>query len=510
MARFNEKTKGKDKVVNYEGDISYKLNDVNELYVTVACASLQPKFYESSTDCIKRIRELVSKVDPLAVAKLAVYAREKMYLRSIPLVLTVELAGVHNGDDLVSKTAERVIQRPDEITEMLSYYAIRNCRNDTKKFNKLSRQLQKGIAGSFNKFSEYQFAKYDREGTVTLRDALFLTHPKPKDDTQKAIFDKIANKTLETPYTWEVELSELGKSKFENEEAKEIAFRKKWEELIDSNKVGYMALLRNLRNILNAEVSTSYIKAVALTLSDKKNVLNSKQLPFRFLSAYRELQGLDNPLTPMILNALEDAVLHTAENIQGYDYDTMVVIACDVSGSMSRPISPRSKIENFDIGLILGMLLQNRCKSVITGIFGDLWKIKQVPSKAILQNVTRILTTRGEVGYSTNGWLVLNYMIKNNIKADKVMMFTDCQLWDSSGIYQETGTVSKLWAAYKEQVNPSAKLYLFDLAGYGNTPLKVNESDVYLIAGWSDKIFDVLSAIDKGGSALDEIDRIEL
>jgi 60 kDa SS-A/Ro ribonucleoprotein len=66
-----------------------------------------------------------------------------------------------------------------------------------------------------------------------------------------------------------------------------------------------------------------------------------------------------------------------------------------------------------------------------------------------------------------------------------------------------------LWKQYKK-IAPAAKLYLFDLAGLGNTPLNLQRDDVYLIAGWSDKIFNVLNAIEEGSNAVKLIDAITL
>ena len=179
--------------------------------------------------------------DPYFVAQLAVYARQKMYLRSIPIVLAVELSKIHSGDNLVSRTVNGVIQRADEITELLAYYQVANKRVGAKKLNKLSKQVQKGIVMALNKFDAYQFAKYNRQTEVTFKDAIFLTHPKAKDDTQQMIFNQVIEDTLEAPYTWEVELSRLGQQKFKNEAAKQKAFTAQWETLIDSKKLGYMA-----------------------------------------------------------------------------------------------------------------------------------------------------------------------------------------------------------------------------------------------------------------------------
>jgi len=499
---FINKTK---KVVNYEGATAFVLTKEMELYTAVATAGLSDQFYEKEVAKLQRIIDLISKNDAAFVAKLAVYVREQMYLRSIPLVLTVELAKLHRGDDLVRKLSARIVQRADEITELLSYYAVANQRADVKQLNKLSKQLQKGLAEAFNKFYEYQFAKYNRDAKVKLRDALFLVHPKAKDDAQQILFNKIAKDELQAPYTWEVELSAVGQQKFDSVELKKEAFKAKWEELIFSNKLGYMALMRNLRNILEAEVSGEALNKVCNYLGNAQAVKNSKQLPFRFLSAYRELKELKNGRISKVLEALEDAVMYSAANIAGYDENTKVVIAADVSGSMQTSISAKSKVQNFDIGLMLAMLLQSRCESVITGMFGDKWKVINVPRKNMLANVVEFHRREGEVGYATNGYLVIQDLIQRKKIVDKIMVFTDCQLWNNSGV----ASMHDVWKRYKKMA-PHAKLYLFDLAGYGNTPLNVMRDDVFLIAGWSDKIFDVLAGIEKGSDALKMINSIEL
>ncbi|KOY87394.1 ribonucleoprotein [bacterium 336/3] len=504
--KFNKNTQGTNTITNHEGEKAYKLTPAMELYSAVVTSSLSDQFYEKNDAKVARIKELIAKNDPLFVAKLAVYARKQMNLRSVPLVLAVELAKVHAGDQLVSKMISQIIGRADEITEILAYYQMANARDGMKKLGKLSKQVQKGVANAFNSFDEYQFAKYNRVTEIKLRDALFLVHPKAKDEAQQAIFDKIVKDELETPYTWEVELSVLGQKGFDKKEDRDAAFKAKWEELIDSGKVGYMATLRNLRNILEAQVSQAHIEKVTNYLSNEKAVQNSKQLPFRFLSAYRELQGVVSVHTTTILNALENAVQVSASNIKGFDKDTKVLLACDVSGSMQSPISKNSKVQNYDIGLVLAMLFQNACKSVITGMFGDTWKAINVPQKNILANVMEFRKREGEVGYSTNGYLVIKDLIARKLVMDKVMMFTDCQMWNSNFSGE---TIPALWKEYKK-IAPNAQLYLFDLAGYGQMPLNVVNKDTFLIAGWSDKVFEVLEAIENGETAISKIENIEL
>ena len=503
--RFNTTTKAK-KIKNYEGADAYLLNPEMALYTLAVTSSLQNKFYEKTGKQIQRLRGLIAQNDPEFVARLAIYTREKMYLRSIPLVMTVELAKIHNGDDLLCRLASRVIQRADEITELLAYYQIANERTSVKKLNKLSKQLQRGLALSFNKFDEYQFAKYNRQTEVKLKDALFLVHPKAKDAKQQQIFDKIVKDCLEIPYTWEVELSALGQQKFATEQERKNAFKTKWQELIESGKLGYMALLRNLRNIIQTELDVLVLKKVVNRLSNERQVTKSKQLPFRFLSAYRELKNVNSVYSKLIFSALEKAVMTSTVNLKGFNEQTKVLIACDTSGSMCTPVSPKSTVQMYDIGLLLGMLLQARCKAVMTGIFGDTWKLINLPSDHVLSNVDYLRNRMGEVGYATNAYLVIQDLIKRQIKMDKVMIFTDMQLWNN-----RTGkhSIAQEWQKYRK-IAPKAKLYLFDLAGYGQAPLNVKSDDVYLIAGWSDKVFDVLDALEKGKSTLSKVQEVRV
>ncbi|WP_442590707.1 TROVE domain-containing protein [Pedobacter sp. AW31-3R] len=526
--KFNLLSKLKNQIINHEGEKSFSLSPEMELYTAVVTWSLNDSFYEKDNIRLNRLQKLMTACDPLFVGKLAVYARTKMYMRSVPLILTTELAKLHSGDNLVARVTCGVIARADEITELLACYELLNERKGTKKLNRLSKQLQKGLSIAFNRFDEYQFAKYNGNSAIRFRDALFLVHPKAKDESQQILFDKIVKGNLQTPYTWETELSALGQLNFDSEEDKALAFSLKWEELIDSGKMGYMALLRNLRNIQEAGVSYGHFKKVCARLADAKEVAQAKQFPFRYLAAYRELinpvitqmpdQGLLKKLTSFmrdsnkgytgeLLEALESAVQASSGNIKGFDAETRVLLACDVSGSMQTPVSARSKILLYDVGLMLAMLLQSRCKNVEIGLFGDRWKTIAIPRQHILGNVQEFYRREGEVGYATNGYLVIRDILSRKVRMDKVFIFTDTQLWNSN---HSGDHIQSLWLQYKASISPEAKLYLFDLKGYGQAPLQILGNDVYLIAGWSDKVFEVLAAIENGSSVVELINHTEL
>ena len=417
-------------VRNHEGAPAYALTPALELYAAVATAGLSDQFYETAGTRLARLRALVAQNEPLFVAQLAVYAREQLYLRSVPLMLAVELARLHRGDSLVSRLVARVVQRADEIGELLACYAQANGRTEGRKtLGRLSKQVQHGLALAFNKLDAYQLAKYNRDGAaVRLRDALFLVHPKLRDEAQQAVFDQLVAGTLPTPYTWETELSAVGQVSYATAAERQVAVARTWETLVASGRLGYMALLRNLRNLLEANVSADALGQVCTTLADARQVARARQLPFRFLAAYREVLALDNGRVAPVLAALESALAASAANLRGFGAATRVVVACDVSGSMQQPVSARSKVLLYDVGLVLGMLLQSRCQHVVTGLFGSTWKRVSLPQGQVLRNVQELYRREGEVGYATNGYLVVQDLRQRREVVDKVMIFSDCQL----------------------------------------------------------------------------------
>lgn len=517
---------------NYAGDFCFDMSPELELYSIVCTSALQPTYYVPSVnDQLENIRRLVGKVDPLFTAKLAIYARERMYLRKIPLILTAELCKVCHDNHyygIIRPLVFRVVQRADEMSELVECYLKTNeidSKRVEKKGNhtiekrifKLSNAIRRGLKDIFeaNKFDAYQYAKYSKgNGNIALRDIMFLTHPKPQNRSQAALFEEIADDMLETPYTWEVELSKAGQ---EGKSKKAV-----WEQLIESGRLGYMAMLRNLRNFLKEGLSKDHIERVAEILANPEKVIKSRQLPFRYLSAYRALgygprhrvtwgdydwSEKEEPTKSSLIlaDALEKAVNVSIQNVPMFENER-VLNAIDVSGSMQCTISPRSEIQNYDIGTLLAMLLQSRCNHITNGMFGDDWKVlDDLPTDYILRATNQIHEREGEVGYSTNGWKVLKYANDCNEEYDRIMMFTDCELWSTS----KDGQVNKEWDRYRSKY-PETKLYLFNLASYGNSPLKMIDNNVYLISGWSDSIFSVLRNIENGGTSLDEIKEILL
>src|SRR5712664_2649443 len=238
MARLNRLNLG---LPTHEGAPARHISSELQLRRSVlACLLWESQFYEDGIEIAGRIAELVPKVAAEKVAGLAVEAREQMKLRHAPLLLVREMARHKTHRALVADTLARVIQRADELAEFVAIY-WKDGRVP------LSGQVKKGLAAAFPKFDEYQLAKYDRGGPVKLSDVLFLWHAKPRDAAQAGVWKKLTWGRLNPPDTWEVALSS-GADKLEV-----------WERLLAENKLGALALLRNLRNMAEAKVTPALI-----------------------------------------------------------------------------------------------------------------------------------------------------------------------------------------------------------------------------------------------------------
>lgn len=223
--RTNTKSVNHPKPSKLQNTSSNEIENKVNLYTQVAsCLVNEDKFYESGKNANKNLLESIKKVDDTEwILKLATYARNELHLRTVPLVLTSEIAldSNRNKDFGARKYVNAVVQRPDEIPELLAYNKQR-CAELGR--DKLPQMILKGLTPVWSKFGRYHIAKYRKDDSkFTLRDAMFLTHPMPSDELETT-YNELANKTLkldESTETWESYISEHGST------------RENWEHIID-------------------------------------------------------------------------------------------------------------------------------------------------------------------------------------------------------------------------------------------------------------------------------------
>lgn len=502
MSKFNKAKKPMPKpmpdTVNHEGAPAHMLDAHVDLYVRAAsCLVGEPKFYETAgeaDEALLRSVRAAAAVDPEYVLQLAVYCREVLHLRSVPLLLLTEYANVAGGRvPGARKYVSRTLGRADELAEIVACQLARNEKHPRQ--SKLPMMIKHGVREAFEKFDEYEFSKYDRPGTVRLRDAMFLAHPRPGDEARRQLYKKIADRSLPAPMTWEV-MRSTGQMTW-SQVVREV-FHK------DGRTHNYMALLRNLRNIMqDKSVTQTDMGLVCTMLADERAVQRSRQLPFRFLTAYREVEQIHSPHAGAVLDALETAAEQSLANLPRLPGNTL--IAVDTSGSMDATISQRSTVRRYEIGLILGALAHKFCDKPLTGVFADKYVNVSLAkySAGVLANASKMRDMIGQAGYGTNGSMIIQYLNQHDLDVDRIMVFTDCQMWDPDRrdpYYRLSGGAENRFAELflnYQQRHPGTRLYCFDLAGYGTVMLPPTARGVCLIGGWSDRAFDFVAAYDE-------------
>lgn len=390
MARLNRAEDHNQ--TTHEGAKAKRILPIQELRRSVlSCLLWEDSFYESGVSIAERIYDLALKCNPEDVAALAMEARTNYNLRHAPLILIDALTKTGaRSPGFVSSVIYNVIQRPDELAELLAVY----WRNGRKP---LSGQLKKGLARAFTKFDEYSLAKYNNlDNKIKLRDVLFLSHARPLNPSQKELFSKLVNNTLKTPDTWEVALSAGGDKK------------ETFERLIREGKLGYLALLRNLRNMEQAGCDRALVNEA---IRARRNGAD-RVLPFRFVSAARA--------APSYERALDDALLANIEKSADKFYGRTIVLV-DVSGSMEAPLSGKSDLSRLDAAATLASVIPGDV-SVFT--FSD--KCISVPARLGMAGVDSI--RKSQPHCSTFLGKAVTHV--NNIPHDRLIVITDEQSQD--------------------------------------------------------------------------------
>lgn len=478
---FNVRRNTRPKATTHEGAKAFHMNADYELYLLVVSSLMSgDSFYESADDRVARFRDLVSQVVAAGniefLVGLAAYAREQMFLRTTPTVLVAEMF-MHRLEEHGLRAAKRVWTRGDEHLEALAYV-------DTTG-SKRTKAFLRAIAGRLGAMSEYQFVKYaSTRKAYSQRDAIRVSHPIPTSRSRSALYKYVVHGWDELTEEERGLLPEVAKVK-DGEAAT-------WEQLISDKGsttaawteavkvMGYMALLRNLRNLIENKVPTDELRRAACRIADPAAVAKSKQLPFRYLSAYLALPA-DSP--PYMIDAVSNAADAAVRNVPDLEGDSLVCV--DVSGSMQSPVSGRSKVSCMEAAACLGAIFAH-------GGACDLWafgttaaRVKVPAGNPVISTTLAVTGATSQLGWGTNIGLALESGLRPGLK--RAIVLTDMQTHDYA-----MGPAAK-WL--KE--NPEAMLYIVDLSSYGRPCFDPHFPNVVMVGGFSDRVFEWMAAMEE-------------
>jgi len=445
---------------NLAGGLAHSQSPKLELVSLLITTFLKDGFYQSEMDTVERLRTLISRVqDPIFVAKAAIYARQTHGMRSTSHIVAGEIAHQIKGAPWTAQFLEQVVRRPDDILEILAYHLATYGRP-------IPNSLKKGLGRALSRLSEQQLAKYRRQhGDFKLIDAVNLLHPKATP-----ALGKLMRGELGPAETWETKLTEAG----EQPDA-DTAKGEAWTTLVRGGKLGYLALLRNLRNIL--EQAPELSDELAARLTHAESVHRSLVFPFQFLSALDALTNTNLQGAPRLLEALSAAVDLSLENVPVFTGRTLV--ALDISGSMAgQPLK---------VGSLFAAVLGKQENTDLM-LFSD---------KALYHSVNRrapTLMLAKSLG-ATQGGTNFNAIFATANKAyERIIILSDMQAWVGGGAPTES------FAAYRRRMAASPRIFSFDLTGSGT--LQFPEPRVYALAGWSERSFGLLTKLDQDPAAL--------
>jgi 60 kDa SS-A/Ro ribonucleoprotein len=463
MAKFNPTTKGTfiGKIMDFTTRLAggkgapAAIQEAEALLrrAVMTCLLWEDLAYESGSEVVKNIANLVPQVAPATVYAIALEARLQQKLRHVPLFIAIEMLKYDGHRSYVAHLLPQIITRADQLTDIMALYF-----QDGKR--PIAKALQKGLAASFANFDEYQLAKYDRNTVVKLRDVLFLTHPKPADASREALYQRIANRQLATPDTWEVALS--------SGEDKNMA----WTRLLSTKKLGGLALLRNLRNMTQANVDENLIREAL------KTTKSQWLLPLNFLTAYNENKQFAREIEDMMFR-----MFATAAKLKGH-----TVFVVDVSGSMSVKVSAKSAYSRLAVAAAMAVFAAEMCENVTiyatagSDSQGGHATARITPHRgfALIDQINLAARQLGGGGIFTRQ--CLEY-IKSDLKwtkADRIIVFSDSQDCD------RTKKLPEPFAAYN---------YIVDVSAHSRG---VNYKGVWSaeVAGWSEHFLTFITAFE--------------
>lgn len=523
MSKFNTKQKTKT-VATHQGGEGYKQTPEIELVLLLA-AGTGDKYYEKESETFKRLDSLmttIAKKDKLFLAKAIVYARAVMGQRSISHYAAAKLASLLNGEDwgkaFYGKRDRRknkggVIYRLDDILEIAAAYKALNGQEKLK----LANAIKKGFASAIENSDAYELGKYKGTGKeISLVDIVNLVHPKAKGETAEAI-KALVDGNLKQTSTRQSANTETGKAVAAAVKSGEIKAEDKekvlkeaksanYKELLESGRIGYMDLVRNLRNIINAD--TDLVPLTKNILTNRKVIKQSLIFPHQIDLAIEVLMAetKDGNARREVIKYLTEAYELAVDNVKELNMHGKTAVVFDTSASMqggwgSGTMLGKGK-RSYQTPVEKAALI---AATLGKGIGADVYhfadtckEINYNPMDSIHSIAVKFKGMIGKVGHGTSFESIFNNLSQ---RYERVFVISDMQGNDRC---------AKAVSAYRKRKDVDPYIYSINLCGYETSSIKPT-GKAYPLAGYSASIYEVAKQYEIDPNALiSEINKIEL
>lgn len=502
MGRFAKTKEYESKLkTNLAGGQSYSYSPQYALVTQLVNSFVTESFYESETTGLDRLANAVVNLeDKKFAAKAAIFSRNQFNMRTSSHVVAGEIAHLVSGEDWTRNFYEKVIIRPDDAVEIMGYFLSRYTKKKTSdkgkvRYRSIPNSLKAGIMRGLQKFDTYQLRKYKcSEKNPSLVDVINICGGikgpvKAVEGKINSAIGQLLTGTLPKASTWETKISAAGQEA-KTEEEKGILKSEGWKDLIDKaydNKkggIGYMALLKNMRNIMQQSDEKTLKKAYEL-LQRRNLIQKSRLLPFRFFKAYDQLGGHSN--SREVLEAIGNAADIALSNCPEFDGKTLIVL--DASSSMGGT--------TIEIACMFAAILYKANKTADFMYFNShAWYQQHDSNMSVISLAHNMRVSKG--------WTDMNDVFRKADKAyDRIIIISDNESWRSA----EPGHSD--FKGYCQRFDCKPKLYNFDIERYGEPQFPQNA--VYNMSGWSEKAFDIMALLESDKNAMiTEIEKIQI
>jgi len=526
--------------VNEAGGHAYKLEPKHALAQVAATGTFGNAFYSTAETQLDEVLKLIDEVDDNQyLAKLALYAREKAFMKDMPAALLVALSVRDTA--LMHRVFDRVVDNGRVLRTVFQMIRSGQFKNKAGKGRVgLSSSVQRAFQGWLNTASVGKLLSASIGNDPSLRDILRMARPTPKDNARRAMFGWLTDKSIEkwapaTEADLPVEVQSLiAYRNSESEEAQALIAgvldNVRWDLLSDAakgpmvwvalaRKMGPQALRMNLNTLLRHDVlaTSAMVDYVADRIADESEIRASKQFPYQYFAAYL---NADDNVPQKIKTALHKAAEIACGNVP--ELPGPVVIGLDTSGSMSSAVTGNrgrgatSKMRCIDVAaLFAAAILRRNPDSVVIPFDTSAYDAKMDPNDSILSIAER-LAKYGGGGTDCSLPLVAANQKYAKRKFAGIVLVSDNESWVGTGRHGSTAVMTA-WEAFVTNQRKlagkeaSPKLVNIDLQPY-QTVQACERADIMNIAGFSDAVFNVISAFhaDNNQRFVAEVEAIEL
>ena len=499
--------------VNLAGGAAYSLGTKGSLAQMAVTGVFNDTFYASARGQLDDIKALVAAVEPEFLAKLAVYARNKAYMKDLPAYLCAVLA--QRDVALLSRVFDRVIDNGKMLRNFVQFV-----RSGQAGRRSLGSRPKKLVSRWLTRAADAQLLAASVGNSPSLADVIRLSHPKAEDASRDAFFGHLLGRKVEAD-SLPVIVKEL--EAFRN--GSSIVVPMVSFELLSSmplSKADWIAIARNAswtqtRMNLNTFArhgvfeSRDMVQLVARKLADAEEVARSKVFPYQLLAAY---MNVDESMPVAITNALQDAMELAVSNVPVFDKEVAVLV--DTSGSMRSPVTGHrpgatSNVRCVDVaGLFASAVLRRNPSALVVPFDTCVHPARLNGRDSVVTNAQKLAKFGGG---GTNCAEALVHLNQIKATAELVVYVSDNESWVNTGLRTGKSTaVIRAWEAYKARV-PGAKLVCIDVTPNTTTQAK-ERRDILNVGGFSDEVFNIVGLFsrDELGAAhwVGEIEKVEL